>query len=170
MNKKIIVIAMLLVLAACRDPGPAEADNAQTPAPQAEATQSEVAKPAVERKTEFVSPIAGGITSFPFQYHVSVDREVTRKKDGQKSREVGIEFLDSIVPDVEKAVTAEFAKEGYQQASREEQGRAIRVVYSKQGQGDVLVWVRPGAPRGERYVLQMPDAKGTVYMAYSLAN
>jgi hypothetical protein len=33
----------------------------------------------------------------------------------------------------------------------------------------VLVWVRRGAPRGERFRIQSPDAKGTVYMAWDQA-
>lgn len=172
---KVLIVSTLLLLAACRDPGQAtQEEGAATPAPAATETSEpapvEAAKAPVERKTTFVTPVAGAISTFPFAYHVSVDREVTRKGTDQTSREVGVEFLDTNVVDADKAVAAEFEKAGFKQASSEKQGRAFRSVYTKQGHGDVLVWVRPGAPRGERYALQMPEAKGTIYLAYPLSN
>lgn len=164
-----LLLSMLFLLAACRDPGAPNTDGA-TAAATASSTAMDTAKPSVERKTTFVSPIAGAITTFPFAYHVSVDREVNNKKTREKAREIGIEFLDANVADVGSAVTAEFEKAGFKVASSESQGRAARFIYVKEGHGDVLAWVRPGAPRGERYALQMPDAKGTVYLAYPLNN
>lgn len=170
--KSIVPLIALAFLGACRDPGPtaAEAGPSAEPVAQAPAApRAQVAAP-VERRSSFASPVAGGITNLPFQFHVSVDREVVNKKTGIASREVGIEFLESSVPEVEAVLTAELEKIGYAQASREEQGKAIRAVYTRQGAGDVLAWVRPGAPRGARYALQMPDAKGTIYLAYPVQN
>lgn len=171
---KIMLFSMLLLLAACRDPGQGaqEAGNIEADATTDAAAQpvEEAPKPAVEKKTTFASPVAGVFTTLPFAYHVSVDREVTRKSDGQKAREVGIEFLDTDVAVADQAIVAEFEKAGFTQSSREDKGKATRTVYAKPGHGDVLVWVRPGAPRGERYALQMAEAKGTIYLAYPLSN
>lgn len=174
-HSKIFLFSTLLLLVACRDPGQGvqgndsvESGPAATAA--AEPATTEPAKPAVERKTTFVTPVAGAITTLPFTYHVSVDREVTGKGTGQKAREVGIEFLDINVADANSAVVTEFEKAGFKLASSENQGNAIRSVYTKEDHGDVLVWVRPGAPRGERYALQMPEAKGTIYLAYPLTD
>lgn len=174
-NGRIILFSTLFVLAACRDPGPGTQgndvlDSEAAAATSAEPAAVEAARPPVERKTTFAGPIAGAIATLPFAYHVSVDREVIRKETGQKSREVGIEFLDTNVVDANMVLATEFEKAGFEIATSENQGNAIRTVYTKGGHGEVLVWVRPGAPRGERYALQMPDAKGTIYLAYPLVD
>lgn len=169
-HNKIFLFSMMLMLAACRDPGTAaQGDEVADSSPLATAAV-EPAEPAVEQKTTFVTPIAGAISALPFSYHISVDREVVGKGTGQKAREVGIEFLDVNVADANSAMAAEFEKAGFKVESSENQGNAIRSVYTKEDHGDVLVWVRPGAPRGERYALQMPQAKGTIYLAYPLTD
>ena len=173
--RKILLFTALLALAACRDPGQdvqgvsEGADPSPTNASPLGTAAVQEPAPLPERKTTFASPVAGSITGFPFTYHIAVDREVTNKKTGQRSREVGVEFLDTNVADVNQNVVDQFVQAGFSAASSELQGKAIRSVYTKDGHGDVLVWVRPGAPRGERYALQMPGAKGTIYLAYPLS-
>ena len=165
---KIFLFSALLLLAACRDPGPTAQGVDEVDSSPLATAAVEKAKATVEQKTTFVTPVAGAISALPFSYHVSVDREVAARGTGEKSGVVGIEFLDTSVADANSAMAAEFEKAGFEVASSEKQGNAIRSVYTKEGHGDVLVWVRPGAPRGERYALQMPEAKGTIYLAYPL--
>lgn len=172
--RKILFFAALLVLTACRDPGPEVANDGVGPSPDGASPveTAEVTEPAAqpERKMTFASPVAGAINGFPFAYHVALDREVVNKETGQNAREVGVEFLDTTVADANQNVAEQLALAGFSVVSSEPQGKAIRSVYAKDGHSDILVWVRPGAPRGERYALQMLDAKGTIYMVYPLTN
>lgn len=172
--RKTLFLAALLVLTACRDPGPDVANDGAGLPPDGASPVETAAVPEptaqLDRKTTFESPVAGAISGFPFAYHVAVDRKVTNRGTGQSAREIGIEFLNTTVANANQNVAEQLALAGFSVESSEPQGKAIRSVYTKDGHSDVLVWVRPGAPRGERYALQMPDAKGTIYMAYPLAN
>jgi hypothetical protein len=162
MRKLILVGFIALSLAACRDGGKTE--EAATEAPQAAAT-SEAATPAAPAVvSEFKQPFP--VATLPFRFHVAIDREVRNKKTGVMSREVGIEFLESSAADVDKSFADALQAAGYTRASNEAQGRAFRSVFTKAGEGDILVWVRPGAPKGDRYAIQQPDAKGTIYLAW----
>jgi hypothetical protein len=165
-RKIVFALAIVATLNACRDQGQdAEAPSAQDTQPAAAATAP---APAVELVPALKEPLAGGVQALPFKYHVAVERDVTSRKTGKVSREVGIEFLDGTVESVDQQVEAEFKKVDYVRERGEAQGKAIRSLYKKDGSPDVLVWVRPGAPRGERFKLQMPDAKGTVYLAWEV--
>lgn len=164
MRKLILVSFVALSLAACRDGGKTEEE---TPAGTQAAQSAEAAAPAAptvvsEFKQSF--PVA----TLPFRYHVAIDREVRNKKTGVMSREVGIEFLESSVADVDKSFADALQAAGYARTSYETQGRAFRSVFTKAGEGDILVWVRPGAPKGDRYAIQQPDAKGTIYLAWPI--
>jgi hypothetical protein len=167
-KKLLIAVALLATLAACRDAN-RTAQESEAAAPAATlAAPATVVAPAVAMKTTFESPLAGGITTLPFPYHVAVDSVSTSRKTGKVAREVGIEFLDGTVADIDTQLAAEFEKAGYTREPAEKQGKAIRSVYRKSGEPDVLVWVRRGVPRGERFKLQQPNAKGTVYLAWDV--
>lgn len=170
-RKIVFALAIVATLNACRDQGQATQD---AEAPLAQDTQSAAPVAAttpastVELVPALKEPLAGGVQTLPFKYHVAVERDVTAKKTGKLAREVGIEFLDGTVESIDQQMEAEFKKVDYVRERGEPQGKAIRSVYKKAGAPDVLVWVRPGAPRGERFKLQMPDAKGTVYLAWEV--
>jgi len=169
-RKIVFALAIVATLGACRDQGQsqdAEAGQAQDSA--SAAAPAPAPTPAVELVPALKQPLAGGVQALPFKYHVAVERDVTAKKTGKLAREVGIEFLEGSVGTVDQQMESEFAKVGYTRDKGEQQGKAIRSMYKKEGSPDVLVWVRPGAPRGERFKLQMPDAKGTVYLAWDVA-
>jgi len=117
--------------------------------------------------TALKAPLAGGVQTLPFKYHVAVDHEVVAKKTGKASREVGIEFLEATVPEIDSRLAAEFEKVGYTREPGQAQGKAIRSLYRKSGSPDVLVWVRPGAPKGDAFKLQQADAHGTIYLAWA---
>jgi len=166
MRKLIIVGIVALSLAACRDGGKTE-DAASAGAQTTPGT--ETATPAAPTVvSEFKQPFP--VATLPFRYHVAIDREVRNKKTGVMSREVGIEFLESSVADVDKSFADALQAAGYTRASNEAQGRAFRSVFTKAGEGDILVWVRPGAPKGDRYAIQQPDAKGTIYLAWPITS
>lgn len=170
MNKKLLIaVALLATLAACRDANRAGEATDASGAPATVAAPAAAALPAVELKTAFESSLPGGISTLPFPYHVAVDEVSTSRKTGKVAREVGIEFLEGTVADVDASMAAEFEKVGYVREAGEKQGKAIRSVYRKAGEPDVLVWVRRGIPRGERFKLQQPGAKGTVYLAWDIA-
>ncbi len=168
LKKALFAVAVVASLGACRDSNRTGQESEATVASGSSAVAAEQAAAAVPVVTAFKSPLAGGVQTLPFAYHVAIDREVTAKKTGIKAREVGIEFLEGTVAEVDAKVAAEFGKVGYSREAGEPQGRAIRSMYKKAGSPDVLVWVRPGAPRGERYKLQQSGAEGTVYLAWNL--
>ena len=163
----LIAVALLAIVPACRD---ANRTSQEPEAASAPATSSVANAPApsVPVVSAIAEPLAGGVQTLPFKYHVAVERNVYVKKTGKTSREVGLEFLEGTVPEVDAQMAAAFEKVGYKRDAAEPQGRALRSLFKKDGSPDVLVWVRPGAPRGERYKLQQPNAKGTVYMAWSV--
>lgn len=168
-KKVLFAVVITISLGACRDANRTGQEAEVADAAPAATTVAAQPTPVVPVVTDFKGPLAGGVQALPFKYHVAIDREVTAKKTGIKAREIGIEFLDGTVADVDAQVAAEFEKVAYTRAKGEPQGRAIRSLYTKASEPDVLVWVRPGAPRGERYKLQQADAKGTVYMAWNVA-
>ena len=177
MSKKfVIALAMVASLAACRDNNQATQEPVapptptETPAPVVEPAPVAPVAPPVAMVPALQAPLAGGVQTLPFRFHVAVEREVTAKKTGKVVREVGIEFFDGTVDEVDAQMAEAFKQGGYARDKGEPQGHAIRSVYKKAGSSDVLVWVRRGAPRGERFKLQMPDAKGTVYMAWDVAS
>ena len=169
MYKKLLIpVALLATLAACRDANrttqEAEANTAAVSTEAAAPAQA----PAVPVVSSLAEPLAGGVQALPFKYHVAVERSVYSKKTGKTSREVGLEFLEGTVPEIDAQLAAEFEKVGYTRDAAEPQGKALRSVFKKDGSPDVLVWVRPGAPRGERFKLQQRNARGTVYMAWNV--
>jgi hypothetical protein len=168
--KRILIVPFLFIttLSGCRDPGPS-ADVASTPATEAPAeapvSAPQISPKEINQNTAFVSPLPGGIAALPFAYHVSVDRESSRKGGGS-AREIGIELLGSSAADADATLSSLVLQSGGSVVSREVQGRAIRTVYRLNDGTSMLVWSRPGAPRGERFALQMPNATGTIYFAW----
>lgn len=168
--RSIVVVPFLFVaaLSGCRDPGP-NAEVASVPAVEAPAEPQAATPPQAPAvsapRTEFAAPLPGGIGALPFAYHVSVDRESSRK-GGASAREIGIELLGSAAADADATLSSLVVQSGGSVLSREVQGRAIRTVYRLNDGTSMLVWARPGAPRGERFALQMPNATGTIYFAW----
>jgi hypothetical protein len=173
-KKLMFAVALVAGLAACRDVNRNKAPDADAPAAtnvaaeQPPAPAAAPAPAAVPVVSSLKEPLAGGVRTLPFKYHVAVEHDVTVKKTGKTSREVGLEFLEGNVLQIDGQVAAEFEKVGYRRDAGQAQGNAIRSLYKKAGSPDVLVWVRPGAPRGERFKLQQPGAMGTVYLAWSV--
>lgn len=119
------------------------------------------------RRAAIEPALAGGLDSLPFDYEIRING-VVRTRDGRAVREFGMEFLEADVAAVDSRVAEAFGGVGYRRAEPTVHGHATRSVYRKPGNPEVLVWVRRGAPRGERYRIQSPAAKGTVYMAWDL--
>ena len=117
------------------------------------------------RRVEFAPALVGGLETFPFDYQIRVNQVVTAR-DGRSVREFGLEFLEGDVATVDVRVVAAFRDVGYVREVLNRTGSSTRSVFKKPGNPDVLVWIRRGAPRGERYRIQSPGAKGTVYMAW----
>jgi peptidoglycan/LPS O-acetylase OafA/YrhL len=132
------------------------------------AAGANAATPARTKREEFSPTLVGGLKTLPFDYEVRVNNVVTTR-DGRAVREFGLEFLDGDVATVDGRVADAFRGVGYLRESPTLSGSARRSVFRKAGNPDVLVWVRRGAPRGERFRIQSPDAKGTVYMAWDQA-
>ena len=166
-KKLLIAVALLATLAACRDAN-RTAQESEAAVPAASTMAAPAPAPSVPVVSALAEPLAGGVQSLPFKYHVAVDHEVVAKKTGKASREVGLEFLEGTVPEIDAQMAAEFEKAGYVRDAAQPQGKALRSLFKKDGSPDVLVWVRPGAPRGDRFKLQQADAKGTVYMAWNV--
>lgn len=164
MRNLILVGFVALSLAACRDGGKTE--EAVTAGTQATPSAEAAVPVAPTVVSEFKEPFP--VATLPFRYHVAIDREVRNKKTGLMAREVGIEFLESSAAEVDKSFADALQAAGYARTSYETQGSAFRSVFTKAGEGDILVWVRRGAPRGDRYAIQQPDAKGTIYLAWPI--
>jgi peptidoglycan/LPS O-acetylase OafA/YrhL len=117
-------------------------------------------------RREGLDPVlVGGLKTLPFDYAVRVNRVVTTR-DGGSSRELSIEFLEGDVDIVDRRLAETFGGIGYTREPPVRSGSGTRSVFHKRGSPNVLVWVRRGSPPGERYRIQSPGARGTVYIAW----
>lgn len=163
-NKLVIALAFVCALAGCRDPG-ADTSSAQG---SVAGDGAEIASPRIDMPAtkSLTTPLPGGIVAPSFDYHLNVDRTITRKSDGMQSREVGIELLGANQSDAEAAFTQSVTQAGGTVSQREKRGGSWRVVYLLSDGSSMLGWFRSGPPSGDRYALQRSDATGTVYLAW----
>lgn len=167
MKLKALLTVSCLALAAC---GPKQSETTETPAgPTADApvVAAEAAAPTGTSGPAFKEPLAGGITALPFQYTITSEKSPL-SKDGQLSRVVALEFTEGDVPTIDQRLADAFQTAGYERKLPGVKDGATRSIYTKAGDSDVLVWVRPDVPPGPQFKPMSPEGKGTIYLAWKV--
>lgn len=171
MTYRLIVAVVVICLGAgCRDPGP-ESDRAASNsgvktgvlgADRASPMTSSIKPPQAGLKR----PLPAGIDNPTFAFHVSLDRDTRALRDGRLGREVGLELLGASPQEAEAQFSENVQRAGGSVLSRTDRGASIRIVYELPDHTRMLVWFRPGPPKGGRFALQRTEATGTLYLAW----
>lgn len=169
MKKKLVIaLALAFGVTGCRDPGgDAEGDlGRQDQVAQASgAAENRSTEPGIEKGLE--RPLPGGIEQPSFSFHLSLDQDVGRPRDGRQPREIGLEFLGPTPAEAEAEFSSLVVKQGGSvKQRRETEAGALRLVYVLPDSTEMLAWFRSGPPPGLLYALQRDDASGTLYLAW----
>lgn len=163
----VIVFVLVCAVAGCRDPGAGAEDDMgrqDQVAQNSGAAISTSSEPGLVTRLERSLP--SGIEEPSFSYHLSLDQDVGRPRDGRQPREIGFELLGPTPEEAEAEFSVLVAERGGRVEQRRETQGALRLVYALPDGTAMLAWFRPGPPPGLLYALQKNDASGTLYLAW----